>query len=122
MIVHACVYAPNTHTHTHTHTHTSQKYKQGFILDPVCMSPDNTLRDLHELKKKSGFSGIPITGGEGEREERGREGRGWGVRGRGREGRREEGGGKKEKWLEETQAISVTERGRRECEVREGRK
>ena len=27
------------------------------------MSPDNTLRDLHELKKKSGFSGIPITGG-----------------------------------------------------------
>ena len=38
------------------------------------MSPDNTLRDLHELKKKSGFSGIPITGGE------------WGGRGRGREG------------------------------------
>ena len=36
------------------------------------MSPDNTLRDLHELKKKSGFSGIPITGGEREREERGR--------------------------------------------------
>jgi len=32
-----------------------------FILDPVCMGPDNTLRDLHELKKKSGFSGIPIT-------------------------------------------------------------
>ena len=25
------------------------------------MGPDNTLRDLHELKKKSGFSGIPIT-------------------------------------------------------------
>ena len=51
------------------------------------MSPDNTLRDLHELKKKSGFSGIPITGVEGEREERGREGRGWGV---GRKGEREE--------------------------------
>ena len=39
-----------------------QKYKQGFILDPVCMSPQNTLRDLLELKKKSGFSGIPVTG------------------------------------------------------------
>ena len=52
------------------------------------MSPDNTLRDLHELKKKSGFSGIPITDGEreegGEREGRGRE---WGGRGEG------EGGG-----------------------------
>ena len=64
------------------------------------MSPDNTLRDLHELKKKSGFSGIPITGGE--REERGR---GEGV---GREGEWEEGGGggeglgggKNEKWME----------------------
>ena len=61
------------------------------------MSPDNTLRDLHELKKKSGFSGIPITGGEewegGRREEEGREERGgWGVRmggeGGGREGRK----------------------------------
>ena len=40
------------------------------------MSPDNTLRDLHELKKKSGFSGIPITGVE--REEGVEEGRnGW---------------------------------------------
>ena len=59
---------PHTLPHpipTHTHTHTpSQKYKQGFILDPVCMGPDNTLRDLHELKKKSGFSGIPITGSD----------------------------------------------------------
>ena len=51
------------------------------------MSPDNTLRDLHKLKKKSGFSGIPIRGVEGERE-----GRGWGVR---RE--REEGGGERRK-------------------------
>ena len=39
----------------------SQKYKQGFIVDPVCLSPESTLRDLRELKKKCGFSGIPIT-------------------------------------------------------------
>ena len=54
------------------------------------MSPDNTLRDLHELKKKSGFSGIPITGGE--REERGREGggEGGGEAGEGGGGRKEE--------------------------------
>jgi len=58
--MHTCTHHTHTHT-THIHTHT-QKYKQGFILDPVCMGPDNTLRDLHELKKKSGFSGIPITG------------------------------------------------------------
>ena len=51
------------------------------------MSPDNTLRDLHELKKKSEFSGIPITGGEREREERGREWR----RGEGREKKRRNG-------------------------------
>ncbi len=38
-----------------------KKYKQGFILDPICMSPENTLRDLLEQKRKSGFSGIPIT-------------------------------------------------------------
>jgi IMP dehydrogenase len=38
-----------------------KKYKQGFIMDPVCMSPENTLNDLLNLKKKSGFSGIPIT-------------------------------------------------------------
>ncbi|XP_064398391.1 inosine-5'-monophosphate dehydrogenase 1-like isoform X1 [Halichondria panicea] len=38
-----------------------KKYKQGFILDPICLSPDNTLRDLRDVKKQSGFSGIPIT-------------------------------------------------------------
>jgi IMP dehydrogenase len=30
-------------------------------VDPVCLSPESTLRDLRELKKKCGFSGIPIT-------------------------------------------------------------
>ena len=58
------------------------------------MSPDNTLRDLHELKKKSGFSGIPITGEEREREERGRGRReGGGREWRGREERGREGDG-----------------------------
>ena len=57
------------------------------------MSPDNTLRDLHELKKKSGFSGIPIMhrwggmgGGGGERGRGGRREGGWEDR---EEGRRE---------------------------------
>ena len=43
------------------YTHTVQKYKQGFIVDPVCLSPESTLKDLRELKNKVGFSGIPIT-------------------------------------------------------------
>lgn len=41
--------------------HKVKKYKQGFIRDPVCMGPENTLRDLLEMKKSYGFSGIPIT-------------------------------------------------------------
>jgi IMP dehydrogenase len=39
-----------------------KKYKQGFIRDPVCMGPSNTLKDLLNMKKSYGFSGIPITG------------------------------------------------------------
>jgi IMP dehydrogenase len=38
-----------------------KKYKQGFIRDPVCMGPSNTLKDLLNMKKSYGFSGIPIT-------------------------------------------------------------
>lgn len=38
-----------------------KKYKQGFIIDPVCMKPENTLYDLRVMKKTHGFSGIPIT-------------------------------------------------------------
>ncbi|CAI2738265.1 unnamed protein product, partial [Dicrocoelium dendriticum] len=39
----------------------TKKYRQGFILDPVVVAPTNTVSDLLQLKKKYGFSGMPVT-------------------------------------------------------------
>ena len=39
-----------------------KKFKQGFISEPMVLSPANTVRDVMEIKKKYGFSGIPLTG------------------------------------------------------------
>lgn len=39
-----------------------KKFKQGFISEPKVLSPAHTVRDVMEIKKKYGFSGIPLTG------------------------------------------------------------
>ncbi|XP_037898005.1 inosine-5'-monophosphate dehydrogenase-like isoform X2 [Glossina fuscipes] len=38
-----------------------KKYKHGFIRDPFVMSPENTLGDVLEARRKNGFTGYPIT-------------------------------------------------------------
>jgi IMP dehydrogenase len=38
-----------------------KKFKNGFILDPICLSPDHTLEDVIKMKESRGFSSFPIT-------------------------------------------------------------
>ncbi len=38
-----------------------KRYKNGFIMDPVCLSPKNTIGDVQRIQASEGFSGIPIT-------------------------------------------------------------
>lgn len=38
-----------------------KRYKNGFIIDPIVLSPEHTIEHIHRIKQKYGFSGIPIT-------------------------------------------------------------
>ena len=38
-----------------------KRFENGFIVDPVTLSPENTISDVDKIKEIYGFSGIPIT-------------------------------------------------------------
>ena len=38
-----------------------KRYENGFITDPMVLSPDNSISDIDCIKEKYGFSGIPVT-------------------------------------------------------------
>lgn len=39
-----------------------KRYENGFILDPVVLSPKTTVGEAKQLKEKWGFGGFPVTG------------------------------------------------------------
>lgn len=39
-----------------------KRYENGFILDPIVISPKTTVREARALKDKWGFGGFPVTG------------------------------------------------------------
>lgn len=38
-----------------------KRYKNGFITDPLVLSPSHTLSDVDDIQRKFGFCGIPVT-------------------------------------------------------------
>ncbi len=38
-----------------------KRFENGFISDPIVLSPQHTIEDIIRIKEKNGFSGIPIT-------------------------------------------------------------
>mmetsp|Transcript_65630 Transcript_65630/g.152486 ORF Transcript_65630/g.152486 Transcript_65630/m.152486 type:complete len:526 (+) Transcript_65630:70-1647(+) len=39
----------------------AKRFVSGFILEPICLRPDHTLKDVDKIKKRTGISGVCIT-------------------------------------------------------------
>ena len=42
-----------------------KRFESGLVLDPVTMSPDNTVGELRQIKSQNGFSGFPVVDDSG---------------------------------------------------------
>ena len=42
-----------------------KRFESGLVLDPVTMSPDNTVGELRRIKSQNGFSGFPVVDDSG---------------------------------------------------------
>lgn len=43
------------------HVRKVKRFENGFITDPMCLAPSNTIGDVDAIKERHGFSSIPIT-------------------------------------------------------------
>jgi len=55
------VHYNNTVEEQAAHVRNVKRFKNGFITDPIVLSPNHTIADVDMIKREHGFSGIPIT-------------------------------------------------------------
>ena len=55
------VHYNNTVAEQAEHVRKVKRYENGFIMNPMVLSPDHSIADVDEIKRRYNFSGIPIT-------------------------------------------------------------
>ena len=55
------VHHNNTPEEQAAHVHKVKRFRNGFIDNPVVLSPDDKVEDVYKIKERQGFSSVPIT-------------------------------------------------------------